>query len=187
MEASCPWMPGRRQPSNRRPASTAHSWAAKNILLPDASSWSSANGQVTDQRIRVRLGGTGTHDISSIVLRSSGNSYTVSDFQVYASTTGAAGSWTKVLDDTMAANNSAQTFTLTSPTAAKFLELRLNGTGSYLYLSELRALTPFGLNVADGAGVGAQIVDSSPVYNSNTTADHAIAPDSDTGRWLATG
>ncbi len=162
-------------------------WAAKNILSPNASSWSSANGQVTDQRIRVRLGGAGTHDISSIVLRSSGNSYTVSDFQVYASTTGADGSWTKVLDDTMAANNSAQTFTLTSPTAAKFLELRLNGTGSYLYLSELRALTSFGLNVADGAGVGAQIVDSSPVYNSNTTADHAIAPDSDTGRWLATG
>ena len=159
-------------------------WAASNILSDSTAQWSSAYSQVTDQRIRVRLGGDGPHELSTIVLRSSGNSYTVGDFEVYASLTGDDGSWTKILDDTMAANNAAQSFPLATPTDAAYLELRLNGSGNYLYLAELRALTAHGLNVADGSGVGAQVADVSSVY-AGYFASSAIAPDSNTAAWLS--
>ncbi len=159
-------------------------WAASNILSDSTAQWSSAHSQVTDQRIRVRLGGDGPHELSTIVLRSSGNSYTVGDFEVYASLTGDDGSWTKILDDTMAANNAAQSFPLATPTDAAYLELRLNGSGNYLYLAELRALTTFGLNVANGSGVGAQVTDVSSVYP-GYFASSAIAPDSNTAAWLS--
>ncbi len=159
-------------------------WAASNILSDSTAQWSSAYSQVTDQRIRVRLGGDGPHELSTIVLRSSGNSYTVGDFEVYASLTGDDGSWTKILDDTMAANNAAQSFPLATPTDAAYLELRLNGTGNFLYLAELRALTAHGLNVANGSGVGAQVTDVSSVYPGYFAAS-AIAPDSNTAAWLS--
>ncbi|HET8931414.1 MAG TPA: PKD domain-containing protein, partial [Acidimicrobiales bacterium] len=160
-------------------------WAAANILNSGTSQWSSAIDATTDQRIRVRLGGEGAHELSTIALRSSGNAYTVGDFEVYASPTGDDGSWTKVLDDTMAPTNAAQSFTLATPTEASYLELRLNGTGAgrYLYLAELRALTIHGLNVADGNAVGAQVVDASSSYPGYFPAS-AIAPDTTNTVWL---
>lgn len=160
-------------------------WTAANILNSGTSQWSSAVDATTDQRIRVRLGGEGAHELTTIALRSSGNAYTVGDFEVYASLSGDNGSWTKVLDDTMAPTNAAQSFTLATPTEASYLELRLNGTGAgrYLYLAELRAVTTHGLNVADGNGVGAEVVDSSSNYP-GYFPESAIAPDTDNHVWL---
>lgn len=166
--------------SSDRPPSVA-----ANILLPNSTLWSTARGAIANQSVRIALGGDGPHTLSSIALRGSTSASSVKDFEVWASMTGADGTFTQVLSGTLQRNGDLQSFPLTAPATASHLELRLknnHGDANFLYLYEMHVLTEYGLNVANGTGVGAQVVDSSGHQSSNT-ADNALAPGS-AGRWL---
>ena len=155
-----------------------------NILQSDNSYWSSARNATSDQRIRVSLGGDGSHPISSVALRPVSSTASPKHFEVWASDSGADGDWTKVVDDTLASTGAAQTFAFASPMNARFVEVRFadNYGATTMGLYELRVLTANGLNVADGTGVGAAITDASidPV---GYPAANVLRPDTSNGLW----
>ncbi len=160
-------------------------YLAANVLFANNNYWSTPLGTTTDQTLRVMLGGDGPHELDRLVLRGIDSARSLQDFELWVSDTGDEGSFTRVLEGTLARNTTLQEFSF-APTSAAAIELRMknnHGDASYLYLYELRAITTNGLNVADGTGVGAQIVDVSG-YTGGWPPERAIAHSSTGNGWI---
>lgn len=154
-------------------------YSADKVLHPDGY-WSTPLSTVADQSLRIRLGGEGPHLIDRVMLRGSDHARSLKDFEIWTSSTGAEGSFTKVSEGTVPRDGDLHTFSF-DPVSAAFVELRMadnHGDAHYLYLYEMRVLSTHGLNLADGDGVGAQVVDVSgnlPGYLPGNVLNHTAS------------
>lgn len=166
------------------------SYSASNLLEPSGE-WRPGYGLVNDQRVVVRVGASTPLPISTFVLRAPGGSENPKNFQIWGSDTGADGTWTKLVDAQMNNSNGAQSFPVAGGPSPRFVELRFadtQGSATHMRVNEFQAVTEYGLNVADGAGVAAKVVDfSGERYGNVATTVLRSTPSASGGFWWAAG
>jgi uncharacterized repeat protein (TIGR01451 family) len=159
--------------------------------------WLSAPGQVTDQALTVALGG-GERLIDRVQFYSDNGDEGVRDFALRVSTTITDESaFTTVYTGTAANTTVLQEFSF-PPVAATYVQLLIKNnqnSATYIRLNSLRILSSEGQNVANAAGVGANVVAASsaygdsyqPAYALDFNPDNAWLTGQTTDQWLKLG
>ncbi|HLO29546.1 MAG TPA: PKD domain-containing protein [Anaerolineales bacterium] len=88
-----------------------------------SSNWATANGQTTNQWIKVNLTGNALHVVDRVVLKGAATNNSLKDFEIRASTTGAADAdFTTIFTGTVPQDSSVHEFTF-SPIQASYVQL----------------------------------------------------------------
>ncbi|NIS81747.1 MAG: tandem-95 repeat protein, partial [Anaerolineales bacterium] len=160
------------------------------IDLSSSSIWRTAQGQTTDQWIKVELGGGLIYTIGGVRLQSSSTIEAARDFEIRVSTTTADdGAFTTVFTATGAATTDLQEFSF-APVQARFVQLFIrnnNGSSCCVRVGMFQVLTPDGANVSRLEGVGASVVDASSWSGFSSRPDLAIDYPTNTRWQTATG
>lgn len=133
--------------------------------------WQSANGQVSNQWIKLEIPGEG-RPINRIQFSNNTANLGIRDFEVRVSTTiSDDAAFSTVYAGTAVNVQSLQTFTFTAVNA-KYVQLVIKsnfGSATAIRINTLRLLSPEGQNVArgDGLGVGSFVAESSGQNGSN--------------------
>jgi PKD repeat protein len=151
--------------------------------------WFSAFGQVTNQWVKIKLGGGKTYTINKVRLHGSGHADEIKDFQIRVSTTTADDSaFTTVFSGTRANTSGNQEFSF-PPVAAKYVQLFAKnnyGRSEYIRVDTFQVLTTDGAIASRLEGVGAFVLASSSQATSWTGPEQAIDFSSG-GAWETTG
>lgn len=170
------------------PASIA-AFSSQNTSLPASNAidensstyWRPASGQLTNQWIKVDLGGNQAVLIDRIRLQSRATGVAVRDFEIRVSTTGTDDAdFTTVFTGTAVNDATLQQFSF-PPVAARYVQLFvLNNYGSStgIDVTTFQAITSDGANVARLEGVGAVVVDFSSQTSETYAPRRAIDLDS---------
>jgi hypothetical protein len=155
------------------------SYPPENAIDENAgTAWLSANGQTTNQSIKVRLGGGLTYTIDRVRLQSDASNFAARDFEIRVSTTLTEdAAFTTIFSGTMTKTADLQEFVFVAPVRARYVQLFVRnnyGGTSYLRVNTLQVLTPDGANVARLEGVGAFALAASSQTNSTTGPEKAI-------------
>lgn len=115
--------------------------------------WATAPGNVSNEWVKIKLGGNGLQKITKILIDPAAThgdqpSSDLKDFEIWVSTTGTDdASFTKVVSGTCQQKDALQPFPLDTPTEAKYIELKaLDNYGSpdWISVAELEAVSAAG-------------------------------------------
>ncbi len=162
------------------------------------TAWFSANGQTTNQWIKVRLGGGLTYTIDRVRLQSDASNDVARDFEIRVSTTITDdAAFATVFSSTMTKTADLQEFAFVAPVQARYVQLFVRnnyGSTCCVRVNTFQVLTPDGANVARREGVGTFVLDFSsqwgPTYSPNraidfdTNTDWATANGQVTDQWI---
>jgi uncharacterized repeat protein (TIGR01451 family) len=148
-----------------------------------STGWLSADGQTTNQWVKIRLGGGLIYTIDRVRLKSIFASSPVKDFEIRVSTTTLDdAAFITVFTGTAAENISLQEFTF-APVLARYVQLfveNIYGTARSVNVATFQILTPDSANAARLEGVGAFVVGSSGQSITGASPEEAIDYNADT-------
>ena len=151
----------------------------------DLSLWLTANGQTSDQFIKIDLAGSESHLIEQFVIKGAATDRGLRDFEILVSNSGSNDAdFVSVVSGTLPQDDASHSFTIT-PVAARYVKLRaINNWGSpnYIAIATFQANTRFrdgGLVSLDQGGATAT---ASSQFSSTNSAAKAI-DSSETTTW----